>query len=195
MAKRKNYKPLMALVALAAAALVAATVTFTNVTYWLINATKPPAMKYPGTDTTVAGGQYVKVSYYYDSNRGINITRISIIGFTGDPTNYTSVIKVCNYYGTTPIQAQLVWRGPVTTTGYESYIKAFLVGPAVGTNIVGVGFVGSTTYSTAGPYTINQGQCIDIGAYVAIDPAIPSNLADGKTVLGQYQVDIVMSPQ
>jgi hypothetical protein len=195
MAKRKNYRPLMALVALAAAALVAATVTFTNVTYWLINATKPPAMKYPGTDTTVAGGQYVKVSYYYDSDRGWNITRISIIGFTGDPTNYTSVIKVCNYYGTTPIQAQLVWRGPITTTGNEQYIKAFLVGPAVGTNIVGVGFVGSTTYSTAGPYTIGTGQCIDIGAYVAIDPNIPSNLADGKTVLGQYQVDIVMSPQ
>jgi len=195
MAKRKNYRPLMALVALAAAALVAATVTFTNVTYWLINATKPPAMKYPGADTAVAGGQYVKVSYYYDSARGINITRISIIGFTGDPTNYTSVIKVCNYYGPTPIQAQLVWRGPITTTGYEQYIKAFLVGPAVGTNIVGVGFVGTTTYNTAGPYTINPGQCIHIGAYVAIDPAIPPNLADGKTVLGQYQVDIVMSPQ
>jgi hypothetical protein len=194
MAKRKNYRPLMALVALAAAALVAATVTFTNVTYWLINATKPPAMKYAGADTAVAGGQYVKVSYYYDSNRGINITRISIIGFTGDPTNYTSVIKICNYYGTTPIQAQLVWRGPVTTTGYEQYIKAFLVGPAVDTNIVGVGFVGSTTYNTAGPYTINPGQCIDIGAYVAIDPAIPPNLADGKTVLGQYQIDIRMSP-
>jgi hypothetical protein len=127
MAKRKNYKPLTALVALAAAALVAATVTFTNVTYWLINATKPPAMKYPGADTAVAGGQYVKVSYYYDSNRGINITRISIIGFTGDPTNYTSVIKVCNYYGNTPITANLIWVGPVSTTGYEQYIKAFLV--------------------------------------------------------------------
>jgi hypothetical protein len=171
---------------------VAATVTFTNVTYWLINATKPPAMKYPGADTAVAGGQYVKVSYYYDSDRGINITRISIIGFTGDPTNYTSVIKVCNYYGTTPITAYLVWVGPVTTTGYESYIKAFLVKGPDGQS---VGFVGSTPYSTAGPYTINPGQCIDIGAYVAIDPAIPSNLADGRTVLGQYQVDIVMSPQ
>ena len=191
MAKRKNYKPLMALVALAAAALVAATVTFTNVTYWLINATKPPAMKYPGTDTAVAGGKYVKVSYYYDSNRGINITRISIIGFTGDPTNYTSVIKVCNYYGPTPITADLVWVGPVTTTGYESYIKAFLV---KGPDGRGVGFVGSTTYDRAGPYTINPGQCIDIGAYVAIDPAIPSSLADGRTVLGQYQVDIRMSP-
>ena len=191
MAKRKNYKPLMALVALAAAALVAAAVTFTNVTYWLINATKPPAMKYLGDDTAVAGGQYVKVNYYYDSSRGINITRISIIGFTGDPTNYTSVIKVCNYYGTTPITANLVWVGPVTTTGHESYIRAFLV---KGPDGRGVGFVGSTTYDTAGPYTIGTGQCIDIGAYVAIDPAIPDSLADGRTVLGQYQVNIVMSP-
>jgi len=194
MAKRKNYKPLMALVALAAAALVAATVTFTNVTYWLINATKPPAMKYPGFDTAVAGGQYVKVSYYYDS--GINITRISIIGFTGDPTNYTSVIKVCNKYGNTPISATLVWVGQVSNTGYEQYIKAFLVGPFVRSPAVidGVGFVGSTTYNTAGPYTIDTGQCIDIGAYVVIDPAIPANLTDGKTVLGQYQVNIRMSP-
>ncbi len=66
---------------------------------------------------------------------------------------------------------------------------------ATGTNIVGVGFVGSTTYTTAGPYTINQGQCLVLGAHVAIDPAIPSNLANGGIVLGQYQVDIVMSPQ
>ncbi len=192
MAKRKNYRPLMALVVLAAAALVAATVTFTNVTYWLINATKPPAMKYPGADTSVAGGRYVKVSYYYDSHRGINITRISIIGFTGDPTNYTSVIKVCNYYGPTPITAYLVWVGQVGSTGYEQYIRAFLVKGPDGRS---VGFVGATTYYTAGPYTIGTGQCIDIGAYVAIDPAIPLHLADGKTVLGQYQVDIRMSPQ
>jgi len=192
MAKRKNYRPLMALVALAAAALVAATVTFTNVTYWLINATKPPAMKYPGDDTAVAGGQYVKVSYYYDS--GINITRISIIGFTGDPTNYTSVIKVCNKYGSTPITANLVWVGQVGSTGYEDYIKAFLV---KGPDGQGVGFVGSTTYDTAGPYTIGTGECIDIGAYVVIDPEIINvdpNVLDGNTVLGQYQVNIVMSP-
>jgi hypothetical protein len=191
MTKRKNYRPLMALVALAAAALVAAAVTFTNVTYWLINATLPPAMKYPGDDTAVAGGQYVKVSYYYDSARGINITRISIIGFTGDPTNYTSVIKVCNKYGTTPITATLAWVGQVGSTGYENYIRAFLV---KGPDGRGVGFVGDTTYRDAGPYTINPGRCIDIGAYVAIDPAIPASLANGRTVLGQYQVNIVMSP-
>ena len=196
MAKKKNYKPLMALVALAAAALVAATMTFTNVTYWLINATKPPAMKYLGNDTGITDsyapwGKYVIVNYYYDSVRGLNITRISIIGFTGDPENYTSVIRVCNYYGGRPITANLVWVGPVRSTGYESYIRAFLVKGPDGRY---VGFVGSTTYNTAGPYTIGTGQCIDIGAYVAIDPAIPSNLTDGKTVLGQYQVNIRMSP-
>ena len=79
-------------------------------------------MKYPGSDTAVAGGRYVKVSYYYDS--GINITRISIIGFAGGPTNYTSVIKVCNYYGHTPITANFAWVGPVGSTGYESYISS-----------------------------------------------------------------------
>jgi hypothetical protein len=162
------------------------------VTYWLINATKPPAMKYPGADTAVAGGMYVKVSYYYDSARGINITRISIIGFTGDPTEYTSVIKVCNKYGTTPITATLVWRGQVgDPTGYEGYIRAFLVKGPDGN---GVGFDGATTYSTAGPYTISPGGCLDIGAYVVIDPNLPSSAANGRTVLGQYQVDIVMSP-
>jgi hypothetical protein len=192
--RRKNYKPLMALMALAVAALVAATVTFTNVTYWLINAAMPPAMKYAGDDTTVAGGQYVKVSYYYDSNAGINITRISIIGFTGDPTNYTSVIKVCNYYGTTPINAELVWVGPVVDTDYDHYIKAFLV---KGPDDNGVGFVGATTYDRAGPYTINPGSCIDIGAYVVIDPQLAEDYPDavnGQTVIGQYQVNIVMSP-
>ncbi len=102
------------------------------------------------------------------------------------------MIRVCNYYGTTPIQAQLVWRGPVTTTGHERYIRAFLV---KGPDGQGVGFVGDTTYNTAGPYTIRPRHCIDIGAYVAIDPAIPPRLADGRTVLGQYQINIVMSPQ
>jgi len=206
MAKRKNYKPLMALVALAAAALVAATMTFTNVTYWLINATKPPAMKYAGDDTGITDSyapwkRYVIVGYYYDSVRGLNITRISIIGFTGDPTNYTSVIKVCNYYSNRSITAYLVWVGEVKSTGYESYIRRFYVWGPDGQK---VGIERSrdptseadtiSTYDKAGPYTINQGQCIDIGAYVAIDPAIPSDLADGRTVLGQYQVNIRMSP-
>jgi len=39
---RRSYKPLIALTTLAVAALALATLVFTNVTYWLINATLPP---------------------------------------------------------------------------------------------------------------------------------------------------------
>lgn len=57
MAKRKkNYKPLVVLTLLAVAALASAAVVFTNVTYWLVNATRPPVMKYVGADTGIAGG-------------------------------------------------------------------------------------------------------------------------------------------
>jgi hypothetical protein len=41
------------------------------------------------------------------------------------------VIKVCNYHGPTPITANLVWVGPVTTTGYEQ-LHLHVVGSAVG---------------------------------------------------------------
>jgi len=80
--------------------LAMATMSFTNVTYWLINATLPPTMKYPGSDTQIAGRldnsdykNYVYVTYYYDSSTGYNVTRISIVGFTGDPANYTNVLQ------------------------------------------------------------------------------------------------------
>ena len=191
--KRKNYKPLTTLVVLAVAAFVAATFTFTNVTYWVINAIKPPVVTQAGGDAAAGGGEYVKVGSYYDPVRGINVTRISILGFKGYPVNYTSVTKVCNRHSN-PMKATLVWVGQVGSTGYEGYIKSFLVkGPTRGpSGEEGVGFVGSSTYSTAGPYTLNTGDCIDIGAYVVIDPTLPDSLADGRTVLGQYQVDIRM---
>ncbi len=188
MEKKENNRPLVALVALAAAALVAAVFTFTNVTYWVINATKPPIAVGPGDDTTGSGRDYIVVDHYYDPTTGRNITRISIIGVAGYPTEFPSIMKLCNRHSSRTIEASLRWVGPVTTTGHEAYIKAFYVTGPGGQK---VGFEGSTTYNTAGPFTINPGACIDIGAYVSIDANIPDNLADGRTVLGQYQVDIV----
>ncbi len=193
--KRRNYKPLTALAIMAIAALVAAAVTFTNVTYWVVNATKPPAMKYPGADTTVAGGNYIKVSYYYDSQNALNITRISVIGFTGDPTNYTNALRLCNYYGYGPITAQLIYRGTVGSTGYESYVKAFYVyftNPYVQP---GAGFIDATTYSQSATVTINPGSCVTVGVYLKIDPNIPMNLANGRTILATYQVDVQFTAQ
>ncbi|MEZ0318431.1 MAG: hypothetical protein ABWK05_00335 [Pyrobaculum sp.] len=193
--RKKNYKPLLALAALAVAALAAAAVTFTNVTYWLVNATMPPAMKYAGADTSVAGGKYVKVSYYYDSANALNITRISVVGFTGDPVNYTDVVRVCNYYGTTDINATLIYKGAVSQP-YGKYVNTFYVYWTNPYTQPGVGFIGSTQYPGPSPsVTIKPGRCAYLGVYVKIDPSIPSNLADGQTVLATYEVDIQMSPQ
>ncbi len=163
-------------------------INFTRISIWLVNATKLPVAKHLDDDVD---GAYVKAGYYYDDIRGLNITRISITGFAGDPAEYTSIVKLCNKHSSAPITAYLVWSGPVTTTSHEQYIRAFLV---KGPDGKGVGFVGNTTYTTAGPYTISPGGCLDIGAYVLIDPNLPSGAANGRTVLGQYQVDIVMSP-
>jgi len=211
MAKRKNYKPLIALAALAVAALALATMTFTNVTYWLINATLPPAMKYPGSDTTITSRadnsgykNYVYVTYYYDSN-GYNVTRISIVGFTGDPTNYTNVLQLCNYRYSGTLYAKLVAVGTVDSTGYESYIKDFRVyfyqdgqGNTYGYSQNGyyVQFVGSSAQVTStNSVPISQGQCAIVGAYVLVDPSLPPRAADGKTVIATYQVDVVFSDQ
>jgi len=188
---RRSYKPLVALTALAIAALAAASLTLVNVTHWVVNATLPPAMKYAGSDVNIAGGQYVKVSYYYDSVTGYNITRISVVGFTGDPTNYTDVIRVCNKRSNVSASVYLRWVGRVGSTGYETYVKRFVVGKPSGTNVnPGVGFVGTTPYSDGGPYTVGPGDCLTLGVHVLIDPTLPPAVADGETVIATYQVNV-----
>ncbi|MCC6019908.1 MAG: hypothetical protein LM577_00855 [Thermoproteaceae archaeon] len=188
---RRSYKPLVALTALAIAALAAASLTLVNVTYWVVNATLPPAMKYAGSDVNIAGGKYVKVSYYYDSRTGYNITRISVVGFTGDPTNYTDVIRVCNKRDDVSASVYLRWVGQVGSTGYETYVRRFVVGNTSGTNVnTGVGFIGNTTHPYAGPYTVGPGGCLTLGVHVLIDPELPSAVADGKHVIATYQVNV-----
>jgi len=202
MARRKNYRPLIALAALAVAALALATMSFTNVTYWVINATLPPAMKYPGTDTQIAGradgsgyDNYVYVSYYYDSDTGYNVTRISIVGFTGDPTNYTDVLQLCNKYYSGTLYAKLVAVGVDSNTGYESSVKKFqvyFVSPTTTPNYVE--FQGtSITQSATGTVAIGPGQCATVGAYVLVDPNLPEGARNGQTVIATYQVNVVFS--
>jgi hypothetical protein len=192
-ARRRSYKPLVALAALAVAALAAASLTLVNVTYWVVNATLPPAMKYAGSDVNIAGGKYVKVSYYYDTNTGYNITRISVVGFTGDPANYTDVIRVCNSAGASA-SVYLRWVGRVGSTGYETYVKRFVVGPPDDNNInLGVGFVDGTTKQYAGPYTVGPGGCLTLGVHVLVDPKLRTEVpeaADGRTVIATYQVNV-----
>jgi len=211
MARKKNYRPLIALAALAVAALAMAALTFVNVTYWLINATLPPAMKYPGADTQLTGradgsgyNRYVYVSYYYDPNTGYNVTRISIVGFTGDPTNYTQVLRLCNRYYQGTLFVKLVAKGPLGGPAIDK-IRDFRVyfyqdgnGVTYGYNRAGyyVQFVGnSVQVASTTSVPIPQGQCATVGAYVVVDPSLPSQYRDGKTVIAQYEVDVVFSNQ
>jgi len=215
MARKKNYKPLIALAALAVAALALATMTFTNVTYWLINATLPPAMKYPGTDTQIANradgsgyNNYVYVTYYYDSSNGYNVTRISIVGFTGDPTNYTDVLKLCNKYYSGTLYAKLVAKGYFSgqgTANKSEYIKDFRVYFYQDGNNNTYGYSASGYYvqfkqdavqvDKTNSVPIPQNSCAVVGAYVVVDPNLPAQYRDGKTVIAQYEVDVVFSDQ
>jgi len=210
MARKKNYKPLIALAALAVAALAMATLTFTNVTYWVINATKPPAMKYPGTDTQITGradgsgiNKYVSVSYYYDPNSGYNITKIYILGFTGDPVTYTDVIRLCNYYYNGPLYVKLIADGSLNK-GYESYIADFRVyfsrlanGATKTPDDDGyyVKFVRNSvaTGQTSATVTIAKDQCVYVGAYVVVNASLPLSVANGRTEIAGYQVNVVFS--
>jgi len=216
MAKKKNYRPLIALAALAVAALAMATMSFTNVTYWLINATLPPAMKYNGSDFTITSradssgyNRYVYVSWYYDSSTGYNVTRISIIGFTGDPTNYTDVLRLCNKYYDGTLYARLV-AGGLLGGANASAIRDFRVyfykvvdssgntygGQTYGFSANGyyVKFVNSTAQVTSTNYVqIPKDHCAIVGAYVLVDPTLSSQYRDGRTVIAQYEVDVVFS--
>jgi len=206
MARRKNYKPLIALAALAVAALALATMTFTNVTYWLINATLPPAMKYAGEDSWLWGRadgsgyeHYTFVNWYFDPDTGYNVTMISLVGFTGDPTNYTDIIRLCNKYHNGPLYVKLVAVGTVGTTGYESYIRDFRVyfyDPVPSTGSKEVTFSGSNVGTSETGYVIlNQGDCAKVGAYVLVDPNLPPSARDGRTIIATYQVNVVFSNQ
>jgi len=191
---------LLGFAAIALAAISLAALQFTNVTYWSVNATLPPAMKYAGADTGITDRSdgstnyknYIYVTYYYDPNTGLNITRISIVGFTGDVTNYTNALQVCNRYYNGPLTVSIKYN---TARSQDSqYVRQFVVYSYNNTQRW-VGFIdrnAPTTSATLG--SISQGQCIILGVYVLVDPsAYSAGRADGKTVLATYEVDIMFS--
>jgi hypothetical protein len=189
--------------AIALAAISLAALQFTNVTYWSVNATLPPAMKYAGTDTGITGrsdgstnyNSYIYVSYY--SSNGYNITKISIVGFTGDVTNYTDALRICNYHYNGPLTVNIMYIGPVGGQ-YTGDVDQFVVyNPNNPEQWVGF----NSKQTIHGPITLGQilqDQCITLGVSVLVDPSAYStnsanNLANGKTVLATYEVDITFS--
>jgi len=194
--------------AIALAAISLAALQFTNVTNWSINATLPPAMKYAGADTGITGrsdssgySNYIYVTYYYDPNTGLNITEISIVGFTGDVTNYTNALQVCNYHYNGPLTVYITYIGPVSGSQYQQYVDQFVVyNPNNPGQWVGFNSEGSKNTGPISLGTISQGQCIPLGVSVLVNPSAYStnsanNLANGKIALATYEVDITFSAQ
>jgi len=195
---------LLGFAAIALAAISLAALQFTNVTNWSVNATLPPAMKYAGADTGITGrsdgsgySNYIYVTYYYDSNTGLNITKISIVGFTGDVTNYTNALQVCNRYYNGPLTVYITYIGPVGNSQYQQYVDQFVVyNPNNPGEWVGFNSKGS---KNPGPISLGQipyNQCMPLGVSVLVNASkynINPSAFDGKTPLATYEVDITFS--
>ena len=189
---------LLGFAAIALAAISLAALQFTNVTYWSVNATVPPAMKYAGADTGITDrndgsnyNNYIYVSWY--SSNGYNITKISIVGFTGDVTNYTNALQVCNRYYNGQLTVYITYKGPTSDSKYQQYVRQFVVYNSNNAQQ----WVGEGPTTQRGPVMlgqIQQGKCIPLGVYVLVDLSAKSaGVADGKTVLATYEVDIMFS--
>ena len=193
---------LLGFAAIALAAISLAALQFTNVTNWSVKATLPPAMKYAGADTGITGrsdssgyGNYIYVTYSYDSSTGLNKTMISIVGFTGDVTNYTNALQVCNRYYNGPLTVYITYKGPVSGSQYSQYVRQFVVYNSNNAQQ----WVGFNPTTQAGPVMlgqISQGRCITLGVSVLVNASnynINPSAFNGKTPLATYEVDITFS--
>ncbi len=194
MARNKNVGRKVALLAvlLGAVALFAA-VSVINVTYWLVNTTKPPVIKYVGDDTKVMNGTFVKASWYYDPNTGINVTRISVAGVPGDIVNITNALRVCNNYNV-PVSIRIsdvsLIHDYYPAADYIRYMAVKIIDPpgAADDKVV---IKDETAVDTTTDYvTLAPGRCAILGVDLVIDTNAPYN----KT-LATFQINIEKVPQ
>ncbi|MBP1449134.1 MAG: hypothetical protein JZD41_03855 [Thermoproteus sp.] len=199
---RRRLGLLMALLALGAISAFA-TLQFLNVTIWAINATKPPVQKYAGPDVA-AYPNYIKVASYVKD--GLNVTYIYVLGYTGDITNYTDALQVCNKYGTSSVTVSMRYVGPVggLVKNNPDYVKQFVVYYSADQS-QWVGFTYTETRNGPVPIvtSLEPGQCVTLGVSVLVSgdlskgdwsgslgTAVPPN----ENTLAIYQVDIITSP-
>jgi hypothetical protein len=193
MARRKNVGRRVALLAvlLGAAALFAA-VSVINVTYWYVNTTAPPVIKYVGNDTSVMNGTFVKADWYYDSTTGLNITRVYVTGVPGDVVNITNALRVCNSYNV-PVNiriADVSLLQDINGANYIRYMAVKIVDPPGAADNKVVIQNGTAVDTTTDYVTLQPGQCAILGVDIIIDANAPYN----KT-LAAYQINIEKVPQ
>ena len=189
---REGGRKLVLLAVLLGAAALFATVSIINVTYWYVNTTAPPVIKYVGNDTNVMNGTFVKADWYYDPGTGLNITRVYVTGVPGDIVNITNALRVCNNYNV-PVQVRIsdvsllqdYYPGDV----YVRYMAVRLVDPTAGDGQVVIKDEAAVD-TTTDPVTLAPGQCAILG----VDLVIDANAPYYKT-LAAFQINIEKVPQ
>ncbi len=193
MARSKNVgrKVALLVVLLGVAALFAA-VSVINVTYWYVNTTKPPVIKYVGDDANVMNGTFVRADWYYDPNTGINVTRIYVTGVPGDIVNITNALRVCNNYNV-PVKIRIsdvrLLQDYYPDNIYIRYMAVKIVEPPGAADDKVVIKDEAVVDTTTDYVTLAPGQCAILGVDLVIDTNAPYH----KT-LAAYQINIEKVP-
>jgi len=171
--KTRKLAPTTLLILLAVASFATAAITITNITEWHVqSAGTPPIVKVVGSDAVYGndlGGKLANVTIKTGTD-GTNRTIITIRGYTGDPTKYDEVIKICNTHSTQSYNVKLVYNG-VLSGGwtYVKYLKLWLgdAGPLT---------IDSTTEEGTwiGPVTVGPNTCKSVAAEVLVTPGAPT---------------------
>jgi len=165
--KARKLAPTTLLILLAVASFAAAAVTITNITEWHVqSAGTPPIVKVAGADVD---GNLISVTYQTGDD-GTNRTIITIKGYTGDPTYYSEVIKICNKDTSKSYAVKLVYIG-VLDGGwtYVKYLKLWLgtTGPLTIDS-------STSTKTSIGPVTVGPNSCVSVPAEVLVTPDAPT---------------------
>ncbi|WP_460024145.1 hypothetical protein [Infirmifilum sp. SLHALR2] len=172
------------LLALAIVAFATATATLVNKTEWIVKAEYPPVVKVAGNDVAT-GLVTVSSNGTRKTSDGVNWTTITVVGFKGDPTTYTSVLKICNK-GTRSVTVTLKYKG-VLGGGwdYVKYIKLLYPSSNQEITIQGGTPSGSISFPLSGGSEEAPSCSGDIGVEVLVTPDAPTN-----QVLIAIQVDV-----
>ncbi|MEM4852083.1 MAG: hypothetical protein QXQ60_00785 [Thermofilum sp.] len=180
------------LLAIALASFAVAAITITNVTEWNIMAKAAPIKKVKGDDIAILAHYGVNIEL--DTSNNYNKTKITLVGFIGDPTNYTSVLKICNVDTQRAYDVRLVYRGLVG--GYSWDHVAYVVLHFDGEKLQldsNANEGDATSYVRIGSATKSgdkvEPTCKDVGADILVKPTA----TDGATVIA-FLVDVESSP-
>jgi len=172
------------LLALAIVAFATATVTLVNKTEWIVTAQPPPVVKVAGND--VATGLVTVVSNgTLSTSDGVNWTTITVVGFKGDPTTYTSVLRICNKGGrqvSVTLNYKKLLSGDWT---YVKYIKLLYPSGSQAITIQRGSVSGTISFNLPGRSEAAPSCSGDIGVEVLVTPDAPTD-----TALIAIQVDV-----